>query len=103
MICAGPNDLALTLSEGGHIDIRSAEVMEALDLLLAKCKENSVISAIFANDADYAKSMIAKGWQVIAIGTEARWLSEGAKTARRVIDGDAPAAAAPGAPAGTPY
>ncbi len=84
MICAGPNDLALTLSGGGHTDIRSREVMEALDLLLAKCKENSVISAIFANDADYAKSMIAKGWQVIAIGTEARWLSEGAKAARRV-------------------
>jgi 4-hydroxy-2-oxoheptanedioate aldolase len=103
MICAGPNDLALTLSGGGHTDIRAPEVIEALDLLLEKCKENSVISAIFANDADYAKSMIAKGWQVIAIGTEARWLSEGAKAARRVIDGDAPAVAASGTASSTPY
>ena len=105
MICAGPNDLALTLSDGGHNDIRSPEVIEALDLLLAKCKENSVMSAIFANDADYAKSMMAKGWQVITIGTEARWLSEGAKTARRVIDGEeAPAApAASGTTSGTLY
>lgn len=98
MICAGPNDLALTLSGGAHTDIRAPEVIEALDLLLAKCKENSVMSAIFANDADYAKSMIAKGWQVVAIGSEARWLSEAAKTARRVIDGGAPA----GAPDKTP-
>lgn len=95
MICAGPNDLALTLSGGAHTNIRAAEVIEALDLLLAKCRENGVMTAIFANDADYAKSMIAKGWQVIAIGSEARWLSEAAKTARRVIDGDAPAAAEP--------
>ncbi len=87
MICAGPNDLALTLSGGAHSDIRAPEVMEALDLLLAKCKENSVMAAIFANDADYAKSMIAKGWQVVAVSTEARWLSEGAKAARAVIDG----------------
>ncbi len=98
MVCAGPNDLALTLSGGAHSDIRSPEVIEALDLLLAKCKENGVMTAIFANDADYAKSMIGKGWQVIAIGSEARWLSEAAKAARRVIDGGAPA----GAPDKTP-
>ncbi|WP_088343028.1 MULTISPECIES: aldolase/citrate lyase family protein [Rhodomicrobium] len=87
MICAGPNDLALTLSGGAHSDIRAPEVIEALDLLLAKCREHGVISAIFANDAAYAKSMIAKGWQVVTISTEARWLSEGARAARRVIDG----------------
>ena len=104
MICAGPNDLALTLSDGGHTDIRAPEVIEALDLLLAKARENSVMTAIFANDADYAKSMIAKGWQVIAIGTEARWISESAKAARRVIDGDAAAAVSSiAAPGGGPY
>jgi 4-hydroxy-2-oxoheptanedioate aldolase len=104
MVCAGPNDLALTLSDGAHNDIRAPEVIEALALLLAKCKENSVISAIFANDADYAKSMIAKGWQVVAIGTEARWLSEGARAAKRLIDGEAPAtAAAPRTASGGPY
>ena len=39
MVCAGPNDLALTLSGGAHSDIRSPEVIEALDLLLAKAKK----------------------------------------------------------------
>jgi 4-hydroxy-2-oxoheptanedioate aldolase len=87
MICAGPNDLALTLSGGAHNEIRAPEVLAALDLLLAKCKENSVLATIFANDADYAKSMIPKGWQVVAVASDTRWLSEGAKAARRVVDG----------------
>ena len=38
MVCAGPNDLALTLSGGAHTDIRAPEVIEALDVLLAKCE-----------------------------------------------------------------
>ncbi len=92
MICAGPNDLALTLSGGAHSDIRAPEVLAALDLLLAKCRENSVMAMVFANDADYAKSMIEKGWQVIAVGNDVRWVSEGAKAARRVFDGLSPVA-----------
>ena len=52
------------------------------------------MTAIFANDADYAKAMIAKGWQVITIGTEARWISASALAARRVIDGGEPEASA---------
>ena len=87
MICAGPNDLALTLSGGAHSDIRAPEVTAALDLLLAKCKENTVMATVFANDADYAKSMIEKGWQVVAVASDARWLSEGARAARRLFDG----------------
>ncbi len=87
MICAGPNDLALSLSGGEHSDIRAPEVLVALDWLLAKCGENDVIPAIFANDADYASEMLARGWQIVAIATDARWLGDGAKQARRVIHG----------------
>lgn len=88
MICAGPNDLALTLSNGAHSDIRASEVLVALDWLLAKCRENGVIGMIFANDPDYGATMLERGWQIVAIATDARWVSEGAKLARRVIDGD---------------
>ncbi len=90
MICAGPNDLALTLSEGAHSNIRAPEVLVALDWLLAKCRENGVIAAIFANDAEYATAMIERGWQIVALASDARWLSGGAKAARAVIDGLTP-------------
>jgi 4-hydroxy-2-oxoheptanedioate aldolase len=85
MICAGPNDLALTLSEGAHSDIRAPEVLVALDWLLAKCRENGMIAAIFANDPEYATAMLERGWQIVAIASDARWLSDGAKAARAVI------------------
>lgn len=87
MILAGPNDLAVSMSNGQHADIRLDEVTEALDLVLSKAKTKGVIASIFANDADYAKAMLAKGWQVVAIASDARWISNGARDARRVVSG----------------
>lgn len=87
MICAGPNDMAMTLSNGAHRNIDAPEVCEALDLLVAKCREKGVISAIYANNNAFAKAMMAKGWQVIALGTEFGALSAAAASARRVIKG----------------
>jgi 4-hydroxy-2-oxoheptanedioate aldolase len=86
MICAGPNDLALTLSGGADSDIRSPAAMAALDHILAKCREYSVIATVYANDPDYAKAMIAQGWQMVAVGSDARWLVEGARAARALFD-----------------
>lgn len=86
-ICAGPNDLAITLSEGKHADIRAPEVEAALDHLLAKCREHSVIATIFANDADYARGLIAKGWEIVAIANDTRWVGAAAAEAKKVILG----------------
>ena len=87
MICAGPNDLAITLSEGKHADIRAAEVTAALDHLLAKCREHGVMSMIFANDTEYARPLIAAGWQIIAIANDTRWIGAAASAAKKVIEG----------------
>ncbi len=86
-ICAGPNDLAITLSGGKHADIRAPEVVQALDHLLAKCNEYDVIPTIFANDVEYARMLIGTGWPVIAIASDAGWISAAAEAARKVIDG----------------
>jgi len=88
MICAGPNDLAITLSGGAHANIRAPEVTTALDHLLAKCREHGVIATIFANDADYARPLVAAGWQIIAVANDARWIGAAASAARKVIDGE---------------
>jgi 4-hydroxy-2-oxoheptanedioate aldolase len=87
MICAGPNDLAITLSAGKQADVRAPEVIAALDHLLAKCKEHGVIAMIFANDTDYARPLIAAGWQIIAIANDTRWIGAAAGAAKKVIDG----------------
>ncbi|MGE0052751.1 MAG: HpcH/HpaI aldolase/citrate lyase family protein [Hyphomicrobium sp.] len=75
MICLGPNDLALSLSNGRHRDIRAKEVREAIAHVHARATAAGVITFIFANDAEYAREMARMGWQSLAIGTDANWLS----------------------------
>ena len=43
----------------------------------------SVMSLIFANDVDYAKPLIAGGWNVVAVGTDAGWFSKAAADVKR--------------------
>jgi 4-hydroxy-2-oxoheptanedioate aldolase len=69
MVCFGPNDLSVALT--GRLDISAPEVKEAMTLVLSKCREMSVISFVFANDADYAKLRLEEGWDIIAVGTDA--------------------------------
>jgi len=68
MVLVGPNDLALALT--GTRDIRKPEVLEACDEILRKARENDVMTAIFANDIDYAKPLISAGWDIITVGTD---------------------------------
>src|SRR5262245_46320429 len=53
MVCLGPNDLSAALT--GHFDVKASEVIEAMTLVLSKCREKSVLSFVFANDIAYAK------------------------------------------------
>ena len=75
MICLGPNDLALSLSNGKHRDIRAPEVLDAIKHVYARATAAGVITCIFANDAEYGKQMSAMGWQVLSVGTDTSWLA----------------------------
>ena len=79
MVCFGPNDLSAALT--GRFDIQASEVLEAMTLVLRKCRERSVMSFVFANDIDYAKPLINAGWNMVAIGTDASWFSAAANKA----------------------
>jgi 4-hydroxy-2-oxoheptanedioate aldolase len=79
MICVGPNDLAIALSRGESRDIRSSAVLSAISHVRDRAAEKGVVTAIFANDRDYAIDMATCGWQVISIGTDEGWLKTMAK------------------------
>jgi 4-hydroxy-2-oxoheptanedioate aldolase len=81
MVCFGPNDLSVALT--GRLDIWAKEVTEARELVLRKCREMEVMSLIFANDVDFAKPLIAGGWDVVAVGTDAGWFSKAAADTRQ--------------------
>ena len=81
MVCFGPNDISVALT--GRLDIWAKEVKEARELVLRKCRELDVLALIFANDVDYAKPLVAEGWDVVAVGTDAGWFSKAAAETRR--------------------
>jgi len=81
MVCVGPNDLSVALT--GRLDIHAKEVEEAVTLVLRKCREMSVMGLIFANDVDYAKPLVAAGWNVVAVGTDAGWFAKAAADVKR--------------------
>jgi len=76
MTLVGPNDLAVALT--GKRDIRASEVVEAIDLVLAKAREHDVVAAIYANDINYAEPLAEAGWDIITVGTDMGLLANGA-------------------------
>lgn len=75
MVCVGPNDLAISLSDGTSRDIRAPAVLEAISHVQARAEAHGVTTAIFANDSAYAVDLAPRGWRVISVGTDASWLS----------------------------
>jgi 4-hydroxy-2-oxoheptanedioate aldolase len=43
------------------------------------------MTLIFANDVDFAKPLVRKGWDVIAVGTDAGWFSKAAADTRKAV------------------
>ena len=75
MICLGPNDLAISLSNGQDRSIRSPGVLEAIERVRAAAAARGVVTGIFANDQDFAARMAVAGWQAISIGSDTGWLA----------------------------
>jgi hypothetical protein len=48
----------------------------------------SVITLIFANDAESAKPLVADRWDVVAVGTDAGWFSKAALAVKDVTEAD---------------
>jgi 4-hydroxy-2-oxoheptanedioate aldolase len=87
MVCFGPNDLSMVLT--GRLDIRAPEVKEAITLVLRKCRERKVIALVYANDVAFAQPLVAAGWNVVAVATDAIWFAEAAAAVRKQVSAKA--------------
>ncbi|HSH41823.1 MAG TPA: hypothetical protein VK973_06835, partial [Arenicellales bacterium] len=54
------------------------ELVEAIDLVLAKTKERNLVAGIHNGSVAYARSMIEKGFQLVTVGSDARFIAAGA-------------------------
>jgi len=87
----GPADLSNALGCTPKFDQDEAPVVEAIDAIAAAAKRNGIVAGIHNGTPEYARKMIAKGFQFVTIGSDSRFIAAGAKAvveAMRGVQGD---------------
>ncbi len=77
----GPNDLALTLGLGSGSDREEPELLAAFGAILAAASRAGKTSGIFCDSPGYARRMIALGFSMVSVISDAAVLGRGAAAA----------------------
>ena len=88
----GPADLSLALGCEPKFDNESGPVLEAIELVVRKCREKKVIAGVHNMTPEYALKMIDKGFQFVTIASDARLMAAGAARALSVMRAERPKA-----------
>ena len=78
----GPSDLAQSLGYPIHLDPTGADVMAAIERILQAAKAAGIRAGMHCMMPDYAKAMVAKGFDFVTLGNDVRMLT--AEVAARV-------------------
>ena len=79
-IYIGPADLSLAIGEEPSFDKPEGnKVYDTIMKVLEHAKKNKIVAGIHNMKADYADKMIKKGFQLVTIGSDQRFMSTGAK------------------------
>jgi 4-hydroxy-2-oxoheptanedioate aldolase len=76
----GPNDLAVSLSNGAGSDPADPRVGRALDRIVAACRDAGKPAGIFANNPALAADYVRRGFSFITLGTDLAFVRRGAET-----------------------
>lgn len=74
----GPNDLALSLGHAARFDPVDSPVADAVDHVLARAKHHGKRAGIHTGSVAYARAAVAKGFDLVTVGSDARFIAEGA-------------------------
>lgn len=78
-VYVGPSDLSLALGCTPAFDDVAPPVAEAIDHILARCKHHGVTAGIHNGTSQGALQRIAKGFQFVTVGSDARLMAAGAQ------------------------
>ncbi|MDL1862541.1 2,4-dihydroxyhept-2-ene-1,7-dioic acid aldolase [Betaproteobacteria bacterium PRO7] len=78
-IYIGPSDLSLALGAKPAFDDVEPKVAQAIDHILARAKGHGVVAGIHNGTPESALARIAKGFQFVTIGSDARLLAAGSQ------------------------
>ena len=88
-IYIGPADLSLAVGEKPSFDKPEGDpVYEVIMKILEHAKKNKIIAGIQNAQPEYADKMIKKGFQLVTIGTDQRFMTAAAKAALSIIRKD---------------
>lgn len=73
----GPADLGLALGLGTQTDGHHPEHRDALERVLAACREHGIACGIYSNDPAYGLELVDRGMQLVVIASDAALLREG--------------------------
>ena len=87
-IYIGPADLSLAIGEEPGFDKpEGSKVFEKISIILDATKKRNLLAGIHNGTAEYAKKMISKGFDLVTVGSDQRFMSAGAKAAIESIKG----------------
>ena len=79
-IYIGPADLSLAIGEEPSFDKPEGDkVYDTIMRVLEHAKKNRIVAGIHNMKADYADKMIKKGFQLVTVGSDQRFMSGGSK------------------------
>jgi 4-hydroxy-2-oxoheptanedioate aldolase len=79
-IYIGPSDLSLALGCTPTFDDLDPKAAEAVEHVLARAKAHGVVAGIHNGSPEAARRRIAKGFQFVTIGSDARLMAAGAQS-----------------------
>ncbi|MEC7099483.1 MAG: aldolase/citrate lyase family protein [Pseudomonadota bacterium] len=87
-IYIGPADLSLAVGEEPGFDRpENTKAFYEINRILEAAKKRNLIAGIHNGSVEYAQKMIAKGFNLVTVGADQRFMSSGAKTAIEKIKG----------------
>ena len=75
----GPSDLSLGLGGPPGQDSDAPLLMTAFDKVLSACKKAGVRAAVHTNSVVYSQKMIARGFDLVTVGSDTRYLRSGGR------------------------
>jgi 4-hydroxy-2-oxoheptanedioate aldolase len=73
----GPSDLSLSLGGPPGQDSDAPMLMAAFDKILAACKAAGVRIGVHTNSVAYSQTMIARGFDLVTVGSDTRYIMNG--------------------------
>tara|TARA_B100002051_G_C16726289_1_gene635532 strand:- start:214 stop:1005 length:792 start_codon:yes stop_codon:yes gene_type:complete len=87
-IYIGPADLSLAIGEEPGFDkSEDTKAYKEIQKILDAAKNRNLLAGIHNGTAEYAKKMITKGFDLVTVGSDQRFMSAGAKAAIQKIKG----------------